>query len=233
MLVHTRLPVHTPDRCTNQLNMEGCNMTAAALSWSASSRKIPSVNTTTRKMKSVHFADTKGLALVSTFFFTRETPSLESISEYGQIGRITFRRTSCRQTKCTNSESARLLNYKSPIPSKEFEENIEKNNVCLEKTYCNRNGVYGRIQVKNIAFEKDISVRYTFDSWAAVKEMKARYIPGASIADTDTFFFHVPPPGWSSGDQKMEFAICYTVDGETYWDNNFGDNYRLLYLSSS
>ena len=193
------------------------------VNWPTTSQ-INAVNSVARK--SVHFADTKGLALVSTFFFTTEKSSLETVAEREQFGRITkaFRRL--RQAK-----EDRSLNYKSPIPAKQIAENIEKNNVCLEKTYCNRNGIYGRIQAKNIAYEKGITVRYTFDSWVTQKEQTANYIPGASFGGTDTFFFHISRPVCTPT-QRMEFAICYRVNGETYWDNNFGDNYRLLYLPS-
>jgi protein phosphatase 1 regulatory subunit 3A/B/C/D/E len=196
-----------------------------AVDWST--KQITTFDSTPRK--SVHFADTKGLALVSTFFFTAEKTSLETVREREQFGRITKAFRKLRQAK--GERVNRLLNYKSPVPTREFEENIQKNNVCLEKTYCNRNGVYGRIQVKNIAYEKDVTVRSTFDSWATWEDQTANYIPGASVGDSDTFFFHIAPPV-STAEQRMEFAICYRVNGKTFWDNNFGDNYRLLYLPS-
>ena len=225
MLLHARLASRTDQSCGNKVSGYNINMTA--VSWSRT--QISAADCTRRK--SVHFADTKGLALVSTFFFTKERSLLETDTEQDHfVGiRTAFRRKS-RQAKPRRGkeEGARFLNYKSPIPMREFEENILKNNVCLEKTYCNRNGVYGRIQVKNIAFEKDITVRYTRDAWATHEDRRAKYIPGASIGDNDTFFFHIPAPV-SSSQQKMEFAICYKVSDETYWDNNFGDNYRLLY----
>lgn len=204
-------------------------MNMTAVSWSTT--QITAVDRTQRK--SVHFADTKGLALVSTCFFTKEKTWLETVTEQDHFGRIrtAFRKLRQAKHRPGNEKGTRLLNYKSPIPMRQFEENILKNNVCLEKTYCNRNGVYGRIQVKNIAFEKDIKVRYTLNSWATFEDRKAKYIPGASIGNNDTFFFHIPA-SVSSSQQKMEFAISYKVSDETYWDNNFGDNYRLLYLPS-
>ena len=27
---------------------------------------------------------------------------------------------------------------------------------------------------------------------------------------------------------SVEYAIAYTADGQTYWDNNFGDNYTSV-----
>lgn len=177
-----------------------------------------------RKIKSVHFADTKGLALTSTFFFAKE-----HFSPQDNRGRIIA--NFYQSNRKINGECAKLLNFKSPVCPKDLTDNLDNNNVCLEKTYCNRNGIYGRIQVKNIAFEKDVFVRYTFDSWQTWQDQKANHIPGSSTLETDTFFFHIKSPR-SSEDKKMEFAICYKVNERQFWENNFGDNYRLIYSHS-
>ena len=230
MLLHSGLSNQTSAEIhANKLQTCQINMTAV----NGPPRRITSVDppSNNTQRKSVHFADTKGLALVSTFFFTKERTSLDIPTKRVQLRGLTTAFTGLRQVKL-NGETSRLLNYKSPIPAKQFEENVQKNNVCLEKTYCNENGVYGRLQVKNIAFEKDISVRYTFDSWKTFEERKANYVPGASMNNTDTFFFHIPRPVPDLKNpcgQKFEFAFCYKVNKETYWDNNFGDNYRLIY----
>ena len=35
-------------------------------------------------------------------------------------------------------------------------------------------------------------------------------------------------PGFTPADSVLvEFCISYTVNGQTYWDNNGGNNYRL------
>ncbi|XP_028391156.1 protein phosphatase 1 regulatory subunit 3B-like [Dendronephthya gigantea] len=183
-----------------------------------------------RRCKSVSFADTKGLALTSTFFFTKDDLSPP----------VTRRRSACTRIKDNKQQSepgqpaARLLNFTLNTSYKEIQNKVETTNVCFEIIICYTFGIYGRIRVKNIAYEKLVSVRYTFDAWQSSKEETAKYIYGASTDTTDTFFFHIRPPKTTTGtDRKMEFAIRYRVCGQEFWDNNFGDNYRLVYYKTT
>jgi hypothetical protein len=180
-----------------------------------------------RRSKSVSFADWKGLALTSTFFFTRDNLSPPVRRRHKSLA------THVKDDKRRQDpgEQARILNFKSYISYEKLVENVNSTNVCLEKIACYGFGMYGRIGVKNIAFEKCVAVRYTFDAWQSSEEAIARYIPGASIDNVDTFFFHIQPPK-TNIDRRMEFAIRYRVCDEDYWDNNFGDNYRLVYYKT-
>lgn len=201
-------------------------MNLTARRWSTPPITTAIATNSSRRAKSVHFADAKGLALVSTYFFVSERKSWHYHQE--KYGRERKQKTKSKSI----DERTILLNFKSPLPRKQFDDNVSISNVSLERTYCNRNGIYGRVQVKNIAFEKQIFVRYSFNSWRTILEQRASFIPGASVGNTDTFFFHIPPPCVrKSNENKLEFAISYKVDGEIYWDNNFGDNYRLIYIS--
>ena len=229
MLLQPSLRRHSGEISTS--NLVRCRKNMTTVNWST--REFIAVNSTEPR-KTVHFADTKGLALVSTFFFTTDKSLQENLTQQEHFGHVTTEFGKIRQVKRPKptGERVRLLNYKSSIPTKTFEENLHKNNVSLEKTFCNKNGVYGRIRVKNIKYEKEVMVRYTLDSWATYKEQIASYILGGSVDNTDTFFFHVTLPS-SNLEQKMEFALRYKVNGQTHWDNNFGDNYRLLHLPPS
>ena len=178
-----------------------------------------------RRSKSVSFADWKGLALTSTFFFTRENSSPP-----------VRRHKSTRSIKDSKrrrepGEQVRILNFTPYISYEQLFDKVNNTNVCLEKIVCYSFGIYGRIYVKNIAFEKCVAVRYSFDAWQSSQEEIARYIPGASTDNVDTFFFHIQPPK-TNIERKMEFAIRYRVCGQEYWDNNFGDNYRLVYYET-
>lgn len=184
------------------------------------------------RKKSVHFADTKGLALASTFFFAKESFSPPSYRK--RIIDILYRNGVNKQA---DGESATLLNFKSPVSPADFSDGLTRNNVCLEKTHCNQSGIYGKIKVNNLAFEKEVSVRFTFDSWTTFQESNASHVPGSGAeeeergggggGEMDTFFFHLQPPAISES-RKMEFAIRYKVVEDQFWDNNFGDNYRLV-----
>lgn len=175
-----------------------------------------------RSSKSVHFADTKGLALTSTSFFDKENLSpTESRKKM-----FTYLKDNKQREA---GLPAKLLNFKSAVSYEDVLARLGRQNVCLEKIVCNSFGIYGRIQVWNLAFEKEVCVRYTFDAWQTFLDHYANHIPGSSSAKTDTFFFHLRPPQTTAA-RKMEFAICYKVCDEEFWDNNHGDNYRLVYF---
>jgi protein phosphatase 1 regulatory subunit 3A/B/C/D/E len=180
-----------------------------------------------RRSKSVTFADSKGLALTSTFFFIKENLS-PPVTRRTSIG------TRLKDNKQRNDpeQPAQLLNFTSNISYEELFVKVNNTNVCLEKIVCYTFGIYGRICVKNMAYEKCVAVRYSFDAWQSCQEEIARYIPGASTDNVDSFFFHMQPPKTNT-DRKMEFAIRYRVCGKDYWDNNFGDNYRLVYYKTN
>lgn len=82
--------------------------------------------------------------------------------------------------------------------------------------------VQGTIWVKNLGFDKAVEVVYTTDGWQTVKTTAARYLTGPGNNDTETWSFTIPDP-----QVDVEYAISYTVDGQTYWDNNFGANYFI------
>ncbi|KAI1233499.1 hypothetical protein IHE44_0004680 [Lamprotornis superbus] len=71
--------------------------------------------------------------------------------------------------------------------------------VCLERVTSSDLGLSGTIQVRNVAFEKQVSVRYTFNQWESIHELST----------------------------LLQFAARYQVNGQEYWDNNRGKNYTL------
>ncbi|CAJ0754561.1 24879_t:CDS:2 [Entrophospora sp. SA101] len=87
--------------------------------------------------------------------------------------------------------------------------------------------------VQNIAFHKLVEVRYTFDFWQTVSEVKATYAEGVAEKDKDSFDVFIfsielfdnsrnPIDG-----KTMYFAVHYNVSNRDYWDNNSGSNYRV------
>ncbi|CAJ0636076.1 4087_t:CDS:2 [Entrophospora sp. SA101] len=97
----------------------------------------------------------------------------------------------------------------------------------------NKNKLQGRIMVQNIAFHKLVEVRYTFDFWQTVSEVKATYAEGVAEKDKDSFDVFIfsielfdnsrnPIDG-----KTMYFAVHYNVSNRDYWDNNSGSNYRV------
>lgn len=179
------------------------------------------------RTKSVHFADTKGLALTSISFFAKDNLSPPRTRK--KI--ITYFKDNKRRDN--DGQPVKFLNFKSHLSYEDVLGRLETQNVCLEKIFCNTFGIYGRIQVKNLDFEKLVRVRFTFDAWQSWRDLQANYIPGSSSGQTDSFFFHLRSPELTSEHRKMEFAISYKVCEQEFWDNNHGDNYRLVYFKSN
>ena len=84
---------------------------------------------------------------------------------------------------------------------------------------------YFKVQavVKNLAYAKVVKVRYTQDNWATYQDAYLSY--DSEITGTNT-------ERWSTtlnlDENKMDsfhYCVCYQVNGQTYWDNNFGENY--------
>jgi hypothetical protein len=81
------------------------------------------------------------------------------------------------------------------------------------------------VVVKNLAYNKVVKVRYTTDNWATYKEANLSY--KASDAEGNELWTTYLSEANSDG---FQYCISYTVNGKTYWDNNFGANYdRLFY----
>uniref|UniRef100_A0A8C2TUP7 Protein phosphatase 1 regulatory subunit 3E n=1 Tax=Coturnix japonica TaxID=93934 RepID=A0A8C2TUP7_COTJA len=110
-----------------------------------------------------------------------------------------------------------------------FTERVRQHKVRLEWVRCEAAVLRGAVRVLNLAYEKAVSVRYTLDRWASCSEVPAAYQPaGTADGITDRFAFHLPlGPAAAGSDAALEFAVRYRVAGAEYWDNNGGSNYRL------
>lgn len=96
--------------------------------------------------------------------------------------------------------------------------------------------LFGRCRVANLAYEKKVMIRYTFDYWDTYQEVQANYRePIASTTNTwDRFTFELSLPQniSESNDKKVKPLTCflalkYMVNDKEFWDNNDGKNYQL------
>ncbi|XP_040889819.1 protein phosphatase 1, regulatory subunit 3Db [Toxotes jaculatrix] len=105
--------------------------------------------------------------------------------------------------------------------------------VCLEQVLCSEQGITGTIQVLNLAYEKEVTVHYSFTNWRTHTDTTASWVSSEKLGEcdapeTDIFRFRLPvPPFILQPGTILEFAICYRVKGSDYWDNNNGHNYKL------
>lgn len=117
-----------------------------------------------------------------------------------------------------------------------FLHRLHEQKVCLERVLCSELGVIGITQVLNLDFEKDVIARYSFTQWKSSTETKASWVStitkswegGCGEFSCDTFHFHLPVPPFLQPGGVLEFAIRYKVSGAEYWDNNDGENYKLV-----
>ena len=80
--------------------------------------------------------------------------------------------------------------------------------------------IKGFIRVTNLAYEKDVTVRWSNDNWKTFQDTDATFSTTLNI-ENDLFEFTLP------FSEKIEFAVRYRVGGNEVWDNNGGENYHV------
>lgn len=103
----------------------------------------------------------------------------------------------------------------------------------IANTSSNNNLVTGYVTVKNIAPTKTVQVVYTLDNWATQNTVAATFSPYfwnsaySSATNPNAYGFEewnwAIPVGTTA--TTLKYAIKYIVNGTTYWDNNFGNDY--------
>lgn len=112
-------------------------------------------------------------------------------------------------------------------------EDMEKADVKVESLELSEDGtsISGRIRVRNLAFEKWVAVRFTFDWWQTTSEVTARYLESFPGGDHDRFQFSIRLNDMLGRieEKTLFLAIRYTAAGKEIWDNNNGANYRVSF----
>ncbi|KFQ60311.1 Protein phosphatase 1 regulatory subunit 3D, partial [Pelecanus crispus] len=178
----------------------------------------------------VRFADALGLELTEVKVFqTGEDPSipLHVLSRLSINSDLWYSSSDLEFTmQCL------VPDFQQPADCMDFSSRLQEQQVCLERVTSSDLGLSGTIQVCNVAFEKQVSVRYTFNEWKSIHEVCAHWhssIPeknGHGQVDVFTFFLPVPPFLLQLC-SVVQFAARYQVNGREYWDNNRGKNYSL------
>ncbi|CAO3698659.1 unnamed protein product [Rhizopus stolonifer] len=82
--------------------------------------------------------------------------------------------------------------------------------------------ILGSCQVANLAYDKQVKIRYTLDDWVSFKEVNASF--KESITDHwDRFTFKIE----CTHVRHLHLAVQYKVAGREFWDNNLDQNYQL------
>lgn len=76
------------------------------------------------------------------------------------------------------------------------------------------------IYLKNIAYQKQVEIRYTTDNWKTYNTVNSSYVKSLS-GNIEKWKIPENLPS----DYRLQYAVYYTVNGITYIDNNFGYYY--------
>ena len=90
----------------------------------------------------------------------------------------------------------------------------------------------GSIAVQNLAFNKIVVSRFTFDYWKTTSDVVAEYNHDVRRKEQndglDRFSFSLKLADQVNLENKtMFFCVRYTVNGQDYWDSNNGFNYQV------
>ncbi|XP_026207675.1 protein phosphatase 1 regulatory subunit 3C-B-like [Anabas testudineus] len=186
----------------------------------------------TKMKKSVVFADSQGLALTAVHIFSEfEDDVLSELQFHLSEMEGAKAGTHLGENKdCADYGSGLVLDFTPPASDYlDLRNRLKAQHVCLETCSVQERLLSGTVQVRNICFEKSVSVRITFDSWRSFQDIECPYLNNVyGCPDTDTFSFSVSVPELLEPSNRVEFCIQYQTRDHTFWDNNHGNNYQLL-----
>lgn len=108
----------------------------------------------------------------------------------------------------------------------------------LEKTSLDFDGdtvrLEGQVIVKNVSYEKTVSIRYSLSNWKTFSDLPAFFFNSQEDSNFDRFMFIIKVDREFLMNQAIitiQLAVKYEVAGQVYWDNNSNLNYSFkLYV---
>jgi len=185
--------------------------------------------TTSPYKKQVHFADMFGYPLAKEFSYKLDQ-EVEIISrvevqslEWSQPEGFGLRKKPDIATEVPKRTQPEVqFMFSQPSSELDFFSKVEHNNVCLENMKREGPCIQGYVRVTNLDYHKKVQVRWTSDAWHSHQDIPCVYSHTIQDSNTDCFSFKLPISG-----EQMELAIQYSVNGQSYWDNNGGRNYKI------
>lgn len=110
--------------------------------------------------------------------------------------------------------------FTQPSLEPDFFERVHRDSVVLESIREEPRSLHGIVRVSNLAFSKEIIIRWTHDGWRTSHDTACFFC--SNDGNTDRFAFELPING-----DDVSFAIRYRVEGAEYWDSNKGANYTV------
>jgi hypothetical protein len=125
----------------------------------------------------------------------------------------------------------RLSNFPKDVSSRALQK------VRLERLFLSsdKDTLVGVVAVANLAFQKHVAARFTFDYWRTVSEVTAEFSDDVRRKQAhdgyDRFTFSIKLTDHANLEQKTMFVcIRYSVAGQEFWDNNNFMNYQVNFV---
>lgn len=233
-LASSPLPPLLSSRCSSSSSSVALSSVTTATTATPSVRAELSSSTswTKKKKKSVAFADCRGLALATVHVFSEaeELTPPELQFHLTEIEDATAALQLGDGTEAADRGSGLVLDFIQPgADYLDLRNRLKAQQVCLETCSVQDHLLTGTVQVRNLSFEKSVVVRISFDSWCSFQDVPCFYLRNVySRTDADTFCFSILVPEVLQPSGTVEFCIQYQTQEHTFWDNNHGQNYRLL-----
>lgn len=211
---HSR-PVKALQPCQNP--DEGQTVNRRPQQWSS----LDEVSTLKAKKKQVSFADHRGMALTKVKVFSEFDDPIDIPLNIQEL---------LRSALSLSEKDTLVLDFIQPSSDYLlFRQRLERDYVCLENCTLKERTLAGTVKVKNLAFEKSVKLRITYDTWKSYVDVPCQYVKATYTDENrDTFVFEVSLPSDLRPHERMEFAILYEVGGVQHWDGNEGQNYRIV-----
>ncbi|KAM3876740.1 protein phosphatase 1 regulatory subunit 3E [Diretmus argenteus] len=179
--------------------------------------------------KKVRFADSLGLELTSVKHFDdADMPEVpERILAKFPKEPLRLNHLETKFPRAPTQSVFMELQFTNPGTLPGFAQKVREVKVMLENVEADEFSLSGFVRVLNLAFEKSVSLRYSLNNWITFMDSLASYVHESSDDGTDRFSFKIITPTFLDSGGTLQFAIKYCVDGEEYWDNNNGNNYKV------
>ncbi len=89
----------------------------------------------------------------------------------------------------------------------------------------------GFIEIAKVAYNKQVIVRYNVAGTSTWIDVPATYVK--DHYNKEVWKFEINNIAFNQNAVGIRFAVKYTVNGQTYWDNNNGQDYRLSYSDAT
>ncbi|KAH6976883.1 putative phosphatase regulatory subunit-domain-containing protein [Ilyonectria destructans] len=101
-----------------------------------------------------------------------------------------------------------------------------------------QNSMQGLVAVRNVAFQKSVTCRFTFDNWETTSDVAAAYSDGNASGEApsgyDFFVFTIELSDIVNLESKIaHLCVRYTVNGQEHWDNNSGRNFHVCFFKKT